>query len=92
MNNFSHADLRDALGITDDVFHSALSLDNTYLPNGTQIKDNTELVRNGHAKCNMSVSKDWRMEDGNISIQSFIRDPNSCYFVPVNVSDDSIPQ
>jgi len=44
MNNFSHADLRNALGITDDVFHSALSLDNTHLPNGTQIKDNPEVA------------------------------------------------
>jgi len=92
MNNFSHADLRNALGITDDVFHSALSLDNTHLPNGTQIKDNPELVRNGHAKCNMSVSKDWRIEDGNISIQPSIKDPNSCYFVPVNISDFFIPR
>jgi len=58
INNFSHVDLRNALRITDDVFHSALSLDNIYLSNGTQIKDNPELVRNGYAKGNRSVSKD----------------------------------
>ena len=89
MNNFSHADLQYASGIPDQAFQSALSLENTYLPNGTLIQNQSKLLRNGHADCNTLVINDWTIHEGQISVRPSLQNDNNCYFFALNASNNS---
>jgi hypothetical protein len=88
MVNLSHSNLFNAR-ITDKQLHSAISIENSILPNGT-IGHDIPLVRNGNADCNKIVEQDWKIEPSNSIVltkwttynQSF-NDENDCMFLAV---------
>ena len=95
--NFSHADLRGAnldmaemiscnltgALVSDAQVVSALSLDNTILPNGTLHRD-ASLLRNGRAECRVLLHASWLIEQGAISVKQ--KTPTDCSFVRANHS------
>ena len=66
--------------ITDDQLHSALSIRNTRLPNGT-LGRARNLIRNGDAICNIWTLNPWHAQKGQIAVVTSKDDPSDCQFV-----------
>ncbi|CAF0850006.1 unnamed protein product [Adineta steineri] len=86
MANLSHSNLFNAC-ITDEQLYSAISIENTILPNGTIAYD-IPLIRNGNADCHKRVEEDWNVEPSNsILLTKLMNDNHSanrdvdCMFV-----------
>lgn len=81
--NFSFANLRMAnftnTLITDSQLQSALSIRDAQLPNGRLGRD-PNLIKNGHASCNISVANNWQLQHGNITAVTLDTDPSNCQF------------
>ena len=81
--NLANANLTGASHLTDKQLGSALSLQNTILPNGTRA-DDIPITSNGDANCNKSIMMNWQIDYGTVEIQ---RDPDhscNCRFVFVD--------
>jgi uncharacterized protein YjbI with pentapeptide repeats len=63
MIDLSHSNMFNA-NINDEQLHSAFSIENTILPNGT-IAHDIPLVRNGDANYNENIKQHWRIEPSN---------------------------
>jgi uncharacterized protein YjbI with pentapeptide repeats len=70
-SNFSFANLQEAdftnTTITDSQLRSALSIRDAKLPNGT-LGHGHNLVKNVDADCNITLSKDWEVQNGIIAV------------------------
>ena len=76
MVNLSHSNMFNAK-INDEQLHSAISIENTILPNGT-IAHDIPLIRNGNAHCNTIVQQDWNINPINsIIITKSLRNNNT---------------
>lgn len=82
--NFSEANLQNAdfsnTALMQDQLQSALSTRDARLPNGSLFR-NSNLIGNGYAQCNLSVSSQWKMRTGNITIGASKDQINECHFV-----------
>jgi uncharacterized protein YjbI with pentapeptide repeats len=91
--NFSLANLHKAdftnTSITESQLRSALSIRDARLPNGTLGRD-SNLIKNGHADCNISFVDHWQLKKGNISTMKLDTDPNNCHFVPRSDATEDI--
>lgn len=54
--------------ISDEQLHSALSIQDAILPNGTRSHDNN-LINNGQADCDILLDDSWESERGAINIE-----------------------
>lgn len=70
--NFSGANLykTNLIGtnISDHQLHSALSIQDAILPNGTR-SHNENLLKNGQANCHVSLGDTWQLEGDDITIE-----------------------
>ncbi len=86
MASLSNSNMLNAI-INDQQLYSAISIENTILPNGT-IAHDIPLIRNGNADCNKIMEQDWQIEPPNSIIltkwktfnHSF-NDENDCMFM-----------
>jgi uncharacterized protein YjbI with pentapeptide repeats len=82
-SNFLCANLQEAdftnTTITDSQLRSALSIRDAKLPNGT-LGHGHNLVKNGDADCNITLVKDWQVENGSIAVVASKEDPSDCQF------------
>ncbi|CAF4130961.1 unnamed protein product, partial [Rotaria sp. Silwood2] len=82
--NISCANLYKAVftgtNISDSQLHSALSIQDALLPNGTLAHDKN-LIKNGQADCNISVNSSWTLQTVSISPMVWDNDTNDCRFV-----------
>jgi hypothetical protein len=76
--NLHKADFTDT-NISDNQLHSALSIQDTVLPNGTRSQDKN-LINNGQANCNISLVDSWELVRGNITIQMSEKNNTNCQF------------
>jgi uncharacterized protein YjbI with pentapeptide repeats len=92
MANLSNSNMLNAT-INDQQLYSAISIENTILPNGT-IAHDIPLIRNGNADCNKIIEQDWQIEPPNSIIitkwktfnHSF-NDENDCMFMAKSSSN-----
>lgn len=54
--------------ISDEQLHSALSIQDAMLPNGTRSHD-TNLIMNGQADCHIPLADNWKSEKGDVNIE-----------------------
>ena len=66
--------------ITSSQLQSALSIRDALLPNGTYVND-SNLIKNGNADCNIPFLLTWTLTYGNIAIMQTETDFNNCHFV-----------
>jgi uncharacterized protein YjbI with pentapeptide repeats len=67
--------------INDEQLHSAFSIENTILPNGT-IAHDIPLIQNGDANCNLSIEQNWKIEPPySIIINKSINNQTDCIFI-----------
>ena len=82
--NFSLANLHQAdftgTKITYSQLQSALSIQAALLPNETYAHD-PNLIKNGHADCNIPLLLTWTLIHGNITTMKTEADFNNCHFV-----------
>ncbi len=77
--NLWNADLTNTT-ITDDQLHSALSIRNAKLPNGT-LGHARNLIRNGKANCNTRLIDPWHVSNDTILVNTSTENLNNCQFV-----------
>ena len=82
--NFTLANLAQAdftgSQITDSQLHSALSIRDARLPNGSLGRDPNLLV-NGYADCNTFVQTNWYVREGVVDTVIFNNNSSNCRFV-----------
>jgi uncharacterized protein YjbI with pentapeptide repeats len=82
-SNFLFANLQKAdftnTTITDSQLQSALSIRDAKLPNGT-LAHGHNLVKNGDADCNITLIKDWRVQNGIIAVVVSKKGRSDCQF------------
>ena len=83
--NLAQADLFNTR-LRDSQLQSALSIRGARLPNGSLGRD-PNLLRNGHADCNMSVHTNWQVREGDVATIQSPTGQNGCHFVsqPSNI-------
>lgn len=67
-------------GVTESQLQNALALDDVVLSNGT-ILNTTNLIINGYAECNTSLTNSWTVTIGIISISKCNDDLIDCCFI-----------
>jgi uncharacterized protein YjbI with pentapeptide repeats len=90
-SNLSHANFRDAYGITNAQLNRAISLHETILPDGTIGSTTPYFELNLAVRCNMSVSDNWDVTFGEITIQPFFDveyGPENCVIAPITTSSN----
>jgi hypothetical protein len=80
MIDLSYSNMLNAT-ITDEQLHSAFSIENSILPNGTIGHDIT-FIKNGNADCNKIIEQDWKVEPSNsIIIKKWKTNQSDCMFI-----------
>ena len=82
-SNFTLANLQKVdftnTTIDDSQLQSALSIRDAILPNGT-LGRGQNLVRNGDANCNDTLTKEWEVQNGSIAVVISKENRNECQF------------
>lgn len=82
--DFSDANLYETIfsntTITDQQLKSALSVQDTLLPNGTR-SHGKNLISNGKANCNISRTSSWILRNGNIMMVLSNHTSSYCEFI-----------
>ena len=82
-SNFTLANLQKVdftnTTIDDSQLQSALSIRDAILPNGT-LGRGQNLVRNGDANCNVTLTKEWQVQTGSIAATTSKENRNECQF------------
>ena len=88
--NLYQANLTDT-HISDDQLHSALSIQETILPNGTRSRDKN-LIQNGRAGCHTALVEAWELKAGDVSIEVSEKSGSSanCQFTLRTVAPEAI--
>ena len=76
--NLHKADFTDS-SISDNQLHSALSIQDTILPNGTRCQDKN-LINNGQADCNIPLVDSWKLERGDVTVEMLEKNTSNCRF------------
>ncbi len=77
--NLWNADLTNTM-ITDDQLHSALSIRNAKLPNGT-LGRARNLIRNANVNCKTQLVDHWHVPNNNIMVKASKENSNDCQFI-----------
>jgi uncharacterized protein YjbI with pentapeptide repeats len=83
--NLSYANLENAI-IIETQLREAISIRGTRLPDGS-IGNYTNLLSNGHADCNRSLNRDWKVDS--ITVSPLDQTSNNCVFIK-NSNDSGV--